>query len=177
MCWINPFDDAAAHVLQAAQGAGQHGKCSKTLAPSTSSCSRCATFTHFCVAASMSASHTQECMFALCIAILFNNAASPALLQVALLRDYLELEFQQPAEALGFQFDLERVIDDFVLFCMLIGNDFLPCESEAKCCPRSCLKSNEHQTSFQGPLQELVLADHAHSSTASLLHSKSPLAS
>ena len=49
--------------------------------------------------------------------------------QVALLRDYLELEFQQPAEVLGFKFELERIIDDFVLFCMLIGNDFLPCEA------------------------------------------------
>ncbi len=45
-------------------------------------------------------------------------------------RDYLELEFRpKPAEPpLPFDFDLERVIDDFVLFCMLIGNDFLPCE-------------------------------------------------
>lgn len=41
-----------------------------------------------------------------------------------LLRDYLGLEFQgcQPP----FGFDLERIVDDFVLFCMLIGNDFLP---------------------------------------------------
>ena len=45
------------------------------------------------------------------------------------MRDYLELEFRpKPSEpALPFDFDLERVIDDFVLFCMLIGNDFLPC--------------------------------------------------
>ena len=42
-----------------------------------------------------------------------------------LVRDYLELEFQG-AGALPFGFDLERVVDDFVLFCMLIGNDFLP---------------------------------------------------
>jgi Xrn1 helical domain len=56
--------------------------------------------------------------------------ASHALHQVGLLRDYLELEFQQPAEVLGFKYDLERVIDDFVLFCMLIGNDFLPCEAQ-----------------------------------------------
>jgi 5'-3' exonuclease len=56
-----------------------------------------------------------------------------ALYQVGLLRDYLELEFQQPAEVLGFKYDLERVIDDFVLFCMLIGNDFLPCEAHFGC--------------------------------------------
>jgi Xrn1 helical domain len=58
--------------------------------------------------------------------------------QVGLLRDYLELEFQQPAEALGFTFELERVIDDFVLFCMLIGNDFLPCEALHNCLALSC---------------------------------------
>lgn len=36
----------------------------------------------------------------------------------------MELEFDSPD--LGFAFDVERFIDDFVLFCMLIGNDFLP---------------------------------------------------
>ncbi len=48
---------------------------------------------------------------------------------MGLLRDYLELEFWN--QRLGFPYDLERVIDDFVLFCMLIGNDFLP---GAQCC-------------------------------------------
>lgn len=43
-----------------------------------------------------------------------------------LVRDYLELEFQNLL--LSFPFSLEHVVDDFVLFCMLIGNDFLPCE-------------------------------------------------
>ncbi|KAL3148586.1 hypothetical protein ABBQ38_014017 [Trebouxia sp. C0009 RCD-2024] len=46
------------------------------------------------------------------------------LLQIGLLREYLELEFRN--DALPFPFSVERVIDDFVLFCMLIGNDFLP---------------------------------------------------
>lgn len=42
-----------------------------------------------------------------------------------LMRDYLLLELQ----AAGLQhFDVERVIDDLVLFCMLVGNDFLPCK-------------------------------------------------
>ena len=46
---------------------------------------------------------------------------------MGLVRDYLELEFRSAAASAPFGFDLERVIDDFVLFCMLIGNDFLPC--------------------------------------------------
>lgn len=48
------------------------------------------------------------------------------LLQIGLLRDYVQLEFEQCASSLPFKFDIERVIDDFVLFCMLVGNDFLP---------------------------------------------------
>lgn len=43
------------------------------------------------------------------------------------MRDYLELEFRPAPGTLPFEFNLERIIDDFVLFCMLIGNDFLPC--------------------------------------------------
>lgn len=47
-----------------------------------------------------------------------------------LMRDYLLLELQ----AAGLQhFDVERVIDDLVLFCMLVGNDFLPCKPSRTC--------------------------------------------
>ncbi|TVY82704.1 5'-3' exoribonuclease [Lachnellula suecica] len=44
------------------------------------------------------------------------------------LREYLELEFQELKEdgVLGFPFDLERVIDDFILMAFFVGNDFLP---------------------------------------------------
>ena len=48
------------------------------------------------------------------------------LFQIGLLRDYLDAEFRGLASGLPFQYDGERVVDDFVLFCMLIGNDFLP---------------------------------------------------
>ncbi|KDD72803.1 XRN 5'-3' exonuclease, partial [Helicosporidium sp. ATCC 50920] len=47
------------------------------------------------------------------------------ILHIGLLRDYLELEFSS-GTALPFAFELERVIDDLILFCMLVGNDFLP---------------------------------------------------
>jgi len=48
------------------------------------------------------------------------------LLQIGLLRDYFDLEFKSIADSLPFAYDLERIVDDFVLFCMLVGNDFLP---------------------------------------------------
>jgi 5'-3' exoribonuclease 1 len=48
------------------------------------------------------------------------------LLQIGLLRDYFDMEFKSLADTLPFAYDLERIVDDFVLFCMLVGNDFLP---------------------------------------------------
>lgn len=54
-----------------------------------------------------------------------------SLAQIGLLREYLDLEFGSNRIALPFKYDLERIIDDFVLFCMLVGNDFLPCTDAA----------------------------------------------
>ena len=48
------------------------------------------------------------------------------LLQIGLLREYLDLEFRVVAPALPFEYDCERIVDDFVLLAMLVGNDFLP---------------------------------------------------
>ncbi|KAK3077720.1 hypothetical protein LTS18_009485 [Coniosporium uncinatum] len=50
------------------------------------------------------------------------------LLHLCLVREYLELEFQELKEpgALTFPFDMERVIDDFILMAFFVGNDFLP---------------------------------------------------
>jgi len=49
------------------------------------------------------------------------------LLQIGLLRDYVNMEFKGALEGkIPFDYDLERIIDDLVLFCMLVGNDFLP---------------------------------------------------
>lgn len=47
------------------------------------------------------------------------------LLEISLLRDMLYLEFK-PRESLSYSYSLERVVDDFIFMCMLIGNDFLP---------------------------------------------------
>lgn len=52
------------------------------------------------------------------------------LMHLCIVREYLELEFQelkQPgALAAGVPFDMERIIDDFILMAFFVGNDFLP---------------------------------------------------
>ncbi|KAK8040800.1 exonuclease kem1 [Apiospora phragmitis] len=50
------------------------------------------------------------------------------LMHLCIVREYLELEFQElKAEgATKFPFDMERVIDDFILMAFFVGNDFLP---------------------------------------------------
>lgn len=47
-------------------------------------------------------------------------------MHLSLLREYLDLEFNTLQETLPFPYDLERIIDDFVLMCLFVGNDFLP---------------------------------------------------
>lgn len=50
------------------------------------------------------------------------------LLHLCIVREYLEMEFQELHEdgTLAFPFDLESVIDDFILMAFFVGNDFLP---------------------------------------------------
>jgi 5'-3' exoribonuclease 1 len=50
------------------------------------------------------------------------------LLHLCIVREYLELEFQDLTKegAMTFTFDLEKVIDDFILMAFFVGNDFLP---------------------------------------------------
>lgn len=50
------------------------------------------------------------------------------LMHLCIVREYLELEFQdlKADGVLSFPFDLERVIDDFILMAFFVGNDFLP---------------------------------------------------
>lgn len=51
------------------------------------------------------------------------------LMHLCMVREYLELEFQELKEAgaLGeVPFDMERIIDDFILMAFFVGNDFLP---------------------------------------------------
>ena len=48
------------------------------------------------------------------------------LLHLSLMREYLNLEFREIEPVLPFDYNLERVIDDFILLAVFIGNDFLP---------------------------------------------------
>ena len=50
------------------------------------------------------------------------------LMHLCIVREYLELEFQalKDPEVMSFPFDMERVIDDFILMAFFVGNDFLP---------------------------------------------------
>ena len=42
------------------------------------------------------------------------------------MREYLDLEFREIEPVLPFDYNLERVIDDFILLAVFVGNDFLP---------------------------------------------------
>ncbi|KJX99637.1 5'-3' exoribonuclease 1 like protein [Zymoseptoria brevis] len=51
------------------------------------------------------------------------------LMHLCIVREYLEIEFQElkdPNIAAGIPFDMERIIDDFILMAFFVGNDFLP---------------------------------------------------
>ena len=48
------------------------------------------------------------------------------LLHLSLMREYLDLEFRDIEPVLPFDYNLERIIDDFILLAVFVGNDFLP---------------------------------------------------
>ncbi|KAJ8687572.1 hypothetical protein QAD02_023366 [Eretmocerus hayati] len=48
------------------------------------------------------------------------------LLHLSLMREYLEHEFSPVKDKLPFKFDIEKIIDDWILMGFLVGNDFIP---------------------------------------------------
>lgn len=48
------------------------------------------------------------------------------LLHLSLMREYLDYEFAELKTTLPFEYNLERIIDDWVLMGFLVGNDFIP---------------------------------------------------
>ncbi|CAK9827029.1 5'-3' exoribonuclease 1 [Anthophora retusa] len=48
------------------------------------------------------------------------------LFHLSLLRDYINHEFSSIREKLSFPYELEKIIDDWILMGFLIGNDFIP---------------------------------------------------
>lgn len=48
------------------------------------------------------------------------------LFHLSLLREYINNEFSPLREKLPFPYDLEKIIDDWILMGFLVGNDFIP---------------------------------------------------
>ncbi|XP_048190905.1 5'-3' exoribonuclease 1 isoform X5 [Perognathus longimembris pacificus] len=48
------------------------------------------------------------------------------LLHLSLMREYIDYEFSVLKEKITFKYDIERVIDDWILMGFLVGNDFIP---------------------------------------------------
>lgn len=47
-------------------------------------------------------------------------------ISIETLREYIDLEMKPIKNQLKIPYDLERIIDDYVFFCIFVGNDFLP---------------------------------------------------
>ena len=48
------------------------------------------------------------------------------LIYISVLREFLDIEFCKLKTKIKFGYNIERIYDDFVLLCLLFGNDFIP---------------------------------------------------
>ncbi|XP_036099817.1 5'-3' exoribonuclease 1 isoform X3 [Molossus molossus] len=48
------------------------------------------------------------------------------LLHLSLMREYIDYEFSVLKDKIPFKYDIERIIDDWILMGFLVGNDFIP---------------------------------------------------
>ncbi|KAM6224640.1 5'-3' exoribonuclease 1 isoform 2-T2 [Rhynchocyon petersi] len=48
------------------------------------------------------------------------------LLHLSLMREYIDYEFSALKDKISFKYDIERIIDDWILMGFLVGNDFIP---------------------------------------------------
>ncbi|XP_028906650.1 5'-3' exoribonuclease 1 isoform X2 [Ornithorhynchus anatinus] len=48
------------------------------------------------------------------------------LLHLSLMREYIDYEFSVLKSKISFKYDIERIIDDWILMGFLVGNDFIP---------------------------------------------------
>ncbi|KAM9604547.1 5'-3' exoribonuclease 1 isoform 2-T2 [Trichechus inunguis] len=48
------------------------------------------------------------------------------LLHLSLMREYIDYEFSVLKDKISFKYDIERIIDDWILMGFLVGNDFIP---------------------------------------------------
>ncbi|KAG8224751.1 hypothetical protein J437_LFUL005320 [Ladona fulva] len=69
--------------------------------------------------------NTRHCLYGLDADLLMLGTKF-YLLHLSLLRDYLDWEFHSLKDKLPFGYDIEKIIDDWVLMGFLVGNDFIP---------------------------------------------------
>uniref|UniRef100_A0A8C3BE66 5'-3' exoribonuclease 1 n=1 Tax=Cairina moschata TaxID=8855 RepID=A0A8C3BE66_CAIMO len=48
------------------------------------------------------------------------------LLHLSLMREYIDYEFSPVKDKIPFEYDIEKIIDDWILMGFLVGNDFIP---------------------------------------------------
>lgn len=48
------------------------------------------------------------------------------LININIVREYIDKEYNYLAEGMKYEYNIDRIIDDFIMICFFVGNDFLP---------------------------------------------------